>query len=98
MDIKGENMLIIKDYTGIAAKRTGLIADKFNCGKVFAVPYNIRDRRNALRTEYSDIYRFDSVSGEMEKLLCETVLFIYPETDGKALKKAYARASKGGIV
>jgi len=98
LDIKGESMMIVKDYTGIGAKRTGLIAEKFNCRKVFAIPYNIKDRKNAVKTEYSDIYRFDSVSGEMEKLLHETVLFIFPETDGKALKKAYSRASKGGIV
>ena len=84
LSLKKESMIIIREYTGAVSKRIETIADSFNCNRVFALPVNIKDRKNAVMAEHNDMYCFTSVSKEMEKLLYEIAAFIFPEEMTKA--------------
>ena len=98
LGLKNECMIVVREYTGVISKRIEMIAEQYSCNRIYALPGNIKDRKNAVLAEYNEKYGFTSVSGEMEKLLYEVIRFILPAESPKAVKKAYRTASKGVLV
>ena len=82
------SILVLKDYSGAAAKSIDEITLSLNPEMVYALPFSDKDHKISILSENTRKRSTGSISTELRKILYELIKRILPDIDDKALKRA----------